>query len=120
MSAAVIGRAGSLSDATASSVARTFATTASATAGPARSSSAIANRFGATRLPSIHDEEMLSERISRWFRYRREPIRSSARASTAKASSAACRAAPPTLGQTHSQLVGHVRHRCLLASPASS
>jgi hypothetical protein len=33
---------------------------------PDRSNSAIASRFGVTRLPSIHDDEMLSDRIHGW------------------------------------------------------
>ena len=68
MSSVVIGRSRSARSAIAASVARTFATTSKACRGPWCSSSAIASRFGVTRLPSIHEDEMDSERISRWFR----------------------------------------------------
>lgn len=65
MSAASITRLRSASRAIAFSVARTLATTSKAARFPWWSSSAIAKRFGVTRLPSIHEDEMDSERINR-------------------------------------------------------
>ena len=64
MSATVTACERSDSPAMAASVARTFPITSSATRVPCCSSSAIASFFGVIRFPSIHDEEMLSERIS--------------------------------------------------------